>query len=338
MLTCSTGQFEKSFRDTMNKKKAILWALHELVSLKYATSRNTPEVVQDTPWSYVGRFLTSDGHIYLKHTPPQLSIEVSIIKLLHDQFKAPVPEVIAHNEKLNCFLMKDAGQSLRGILKQQFDEDLLIKVVEQFAALQISVADNIHALLDIGVPDYRLDNLPELYLQLISKTDVLIADGLSETELGQLKNLHKIVLDTCKKLSTYAIKQTLVQPDFNDNNALINKHSGSITIVDLGEIVISHPFFSLINFLYVIRKHHNLTETSEAYLRVKDTCFKPFNLPKKDLSEAMRLAQVLFFVYSALANERLMYACGKENFTGEFQRHGRPSTPLRELLKIHQGL
>lgn len=321
-----------------SKQVVIEWSCEKLISLGYALKNQFPETVQNTPWSYVGRFLTSDGYIYLKHTPPQLSIEVSIIKLLHDQFKAPVPEVIAHNKKLNCFLMKDAGQSLRGLLKQQFDEDLLIKAIEQFTALQISVADNVNALLDIGVPDYRLDNLPELYLQLISKTDVLIADGLSETELDQLKDLHAIVLDTCKKLSTYAIKQTLVQPDFNDNNALINKHSGSITIVDLGEIVIAHPFFSLITFLFVIKKHHNLTESSDAYLRLKDTCFKPFNLPKKALSEAMRLVQVLFFVYSALANERLMYACGKENFTGEFQRHGRPSTPLRELLKIHQRL
>ena len=234
--------------------------------------------------------------------------------------------------------MEDAGQSLRGILKQQFDEILLIKAVEQFTALQISVADNVNAFLDIGVPDYRLDKLPELYLQLISKTDVLITDGLSEIELNQLKDLHATILDTCKKLSTYTIKQTLVQPDFNDNNALINKHSGRITIVDLGEIVISHPFFSLINFLYVIKKHHNLIETSDAYLQLENTCFKSFDLPKKALSEAMRLAQVLFFIYSALANERLMYACGKENFTGEFKRHGRPSTPLKELLKIHQRL
>ncbi len=316
----------------------VQWGLNELLSLGYTLKNQAIEIIQDTPWSFVGRLLTSDGHIYLKHTPPQLSIEVPIIKLLHDQFKASVPEVIVHNEKLCCFLMKDAGQSLRSILKQQFNEALLIKAVEQFTALQISVADNVNAFLDIGVPDYRLDKLPELYLQLLSKTDVLIADGLSETELSQLKDLYAIVLSTCNKLSTYAIKQTLVQPDFNDNNALINKHSGRITIVDLGEIVISHPFFSLINFLYVIKKHHNLIETSDAYLQLENTCFKSFDLPKKALSEAMRLTQVLFFIYSALANERLMYACGKENFTGEFKRHGRPSTPLKELLKIHQRL
>ncbi len=49
----------------------------------------------------------------------------------------------------------------------------------------------------------------------------------------------------CKKLSDYSIKQTIVQPDFNDNNTLIDNVS-NITTIDLGEIVISHPFFSLL--------------------------------------------------------------------------------------------
>lgn len=317
---------------------AVQWGLDKILSFGYTLKNQNPEVLQDTPWSYVGRFLTSDGTIYLKHTPSQLAIEVPILKLLHNQLNAPVPEVIAHNKKLTCFLMVDAGQSLRSILKKQFEETLLIKAIEQFTSLQFSVADNIDVLLDIGVPDYRLDKLPELYLQLLLKTDALIADGLSEKELRQLKGLHAIVSDTCEKLSTYAIKQTMVQPDFNDNNALINERSNKITIIDLGEIVISHPFFSLLNFLHVIKKHHALTETSDAYLRLKDCCFKKFNLPNEALSEAIRLAHDLFFVYAALANDRLVRACGKENFTGSFQRHGHPSTALRELLKIHQGL
>jgi hypothetical protein len=88
-----------------------------------------PEIVQDTPWSYVIRFATSDGFIYLKQTPQQLALEANIIQALSDQFRAPVPTVIAHNTELNCFLMKDLGKSLRSILKQNFDEALLCKAI-----------------------------------------------------------------------------------------------------------------------------------------------------------------------------------------------------------------
>src|SRR6202021_730260 len=114
-----------------------------------------------------------DGYNYLKATPELLSLEASIIHILHDQFHASVPEVIAHNTELNCFLMKDAGRSLREILKKQFDAALLCKAIDQFTSIQLTVADHVNIFLDIGVPDWRLDKLPALYKQLLSQKDLL---------------------------------------------------------------------------------------------------------------------------------------------------------------------
>ena len=91
---------------------------------------------------------------------------------------------------------------------------------------------------------------------MLSQKDILIADGLSEIEISELEALLPKVSNLCKKLSDYSIKQTIVQPDFNDNNTLIDDISQDITIIDLGEIVISHPFFSLLNCLQQIKKHH----------------------------------------------------------------------------------
>lgn len=102
-----------------------------------------PETVQNTPWSYVIRFVTFDGYIYLKHTPELLALEATVIHILCDQFHASVPKIIAYNSHLNCFLMKDAGNSLRLILKQNFDEMLVCKAIDQFTSLQIAVADHV---------------------------------------------------------------------------------------------------------------------------------------------------------------------------------------------------
>lgn len=71
--------------------------------------------MQHTPWSYVRRFETFEGYIYLKQTPEQLALDATIIKTLHDQFHAPVPIVIADNSELNCFLMKDAGRPYESV-------------------------------------------------------------------------------------------------------------------------------------------------------------------------------------------------------------------------------
>ena len=95
----------------------------------------------------VVRFATSDGYVYLKHTPERLALEPTIIQILRDQFHAHVPKIIAHNAELNCFLMKDAGKSLREILKQKFDETLLCKAIYQFTSLQLAVADRVDVFL-----------------------------------------------------------------------------------------------------------------------------------------------------------------------------------------------
>jgi hypothetical protein len=319
--------------DNLNKE-IIQWACKSLSSHGYTLKSELPENVQSTPWSYVVRFATSDGYLYLKHTPQLLALEASIIRILHDQFHVSVPEIIAHNTELNCFLMKDAGKPLREILKQQFDTALFCKAIDQFTSMQLAVADHVKIFLDIGVPDLRLDKLPDLYMQLLSQKEILIADGLLEKEISELEKLLPTVFDLCQKLSAYAIKPSIVQPDFNDNNTLIADISRDITIIDLGEIVISHPFFSLINCLQQAKKHHALTDKNNKYLQLMDACLKNYMIfeSKKYLLDAFAIARILFFIYGALGNYRLMIACDNARFTSSFQRHGRPSIPLKEFM------
>lgn len=126
------------------ENEAIQWGAHYLISHGYALKTNAPEIMQDTPWSYVVRFATFNGYVYLKQTPPMLALEAAIIKILREQFHAHVPEVIAHNPKLNCFLMKDAGKSLRIILQEKFDTTYLCKAINEFASLQLAVADHVN--------------------------------------------------------------------------------------------------------------------------------------------------------------------------------------------------
>ena len=93
-----------------------------------------------------------------------------------------VPQIIAHNPVLHSFLMKDAGQPLRGILKK-FDTDLYCKVILEFTSLQIATSDNIPAFIDCGVPDWWLNKFPDCYMQLLSQHKSLITDGLTDIEI-----------------------------------------------------------------------------------------------------------------------------------------------------------
>ena len=321
--------------DTLNEeyKKIIQWGYNTLISNGYTLTSNFLENVQDTPWSYVVRFATSDGAIYLKHTPKLLALEPTITQILHDQFYASVPEVIAHHAELHCFLMKDSGRPLREILKKQFDAALLCKAIDQFTTIQLAVADHVNIFLDIGVPDWRLEQLPNLFKQLLLQKEILIADGLSEVDISKLETLLPKVSDLCQKLSSYAIKSTIVQCDFHDNNILIDEISQNLTFIDLGEIVISHPFFSLIGCLRQAKIHHALTDNDDAYQLLMDACLKNYLIfeSKKNLLDALAMADLLWFIYEALAQYRLRLACDEARFLS-FQRHGKLSGRLKEFI------
>jgi hypothetical protein len=295
-------------------KKVIQWGYEYLTAHGYTLKSHLPETVKNSPWSYVVRFATSAGNIYLKHTPPLLALESAIIQTLHNQFHADVPTVIAQNTDLQCFLMKDAGIPLREILKQQFDAALLLKSIDQFTSLQITVADHLNVFLDMGVPDWRLEKIPDLYIKLLDQKALLSAEGVSEKELSELINLLPLVNELCRKLLGYAIKPSIVQPDFHDNNILMSKSLQKITFIDLGEIVISSPFFSLTGFLEQVKRHHGLAEKDEKYQQLVDACLKNFREfeSEKRLLEAFELTRLLHFPYSVLCRGRLSIACGQD--------------------------
>ncbi len=317
----------------MSDHTAILnWATDYLISNRHPL-KALPKIVIKTPWSFVARFHTKEDIFYLKQTPKALALEAPITQILHDQFQAPVPEVIASNSDLDCFLMKDAGRPLREILKQHFDAKLLCQAIEQFTSLQIVVAHHIQIFLDMGVPDWRLDQLPNLCKRLLSQKEILLADGLTETEFLELENLMPLFTDLCQKLSSYKIPESIVQCDFHDNNILVDEHPKKLTLIDLGEIVISHPFFSLVGCLRQAKRHHGLSEKEADYQQLQAAClhhFSPFG-SQQTLLDAFKIAEVLWFVYESLGQIRLRQACDETAFLA-FQRPGKLVESLKGFM------
>lgn len=292
------------------------------------------QIIVNTPWSSVIAIYTTDETFYLKQTPKLIALEASIIKILRDYFHAYVPVIIAYNEELNCFLMKDSGRSLRSILKNEFDTKLLCKAIEQFTLLQRSVVDHIEVFLNIGVPDWRLNKFTDLYKEVISQKNLLIAAGLSEVEITKLEMLTPKVAYLSQKLAKYPIKETMVQPDFSDNNTLIDPQSQNITIIDVGEISISHPFFSLLNCLQQLQKHYGFTKKDPVYLEIQQACLKHYIncYGIKDVMDAFEVANKLWPIYGALAIYRLIQACGEEKL-GLFHQE-KLSKALKEFVVV----
>jgi hypothetical protein len=290
-----------------NPTDILKWAADYLIANGYSIDL-APEIVLSTPWSTMILFSTSTGDFYLKQTPPAISKEPQIIQLLYEQFHASVPVVIASNDDLHCFLMRDAGKVLRATLKAKFSPDLLCQAIKEYAAIQRSTEDDVEIFIKLGVPDWRLAKLPFLYDQMINRTDFLKADGMTDKELQTLQDLSPLFLAQCELLASYGIHETIGIPDFNDNNTLLDPNTKKLTFIDWGEATITHPFFSLYNSLEQAITHHGVTEADQTYNKLQDACLENWlgALTKKQLLEVANLSKQLRIFYGVMGSYRLM--------------------------------
>lgn len=317
-----------------NHANILKWARDCLVSEGWVL-QNEPKMVVETPWSTVICFSSSKGLIYLKQTPASLSLEPKILQLLVDRFHAPVPVVIRSNEDHHCFLMQDAGQTLRTVLKAEFQSDLLRQAIQQYTPIQRSTEVHVETFLALGVPDWRLETFPRLFDHLIQQSDWLKAEGLTDQEQQTLHHLSPVISEQCERLSQYQIPQTVVQNDFHTNNILFDVKTKKLSFIDWGETVISHPFFSLHTFLHQATLHHGLKEGDSTYHQIQDACLESWLAvaQKKEIIEGFILAKKLWPIYSALSYDRLIKSVDLQAFQSYYaNRPNRLAGYFREYI------
>lgn len=231
-------------------------------------------VVRIMPWSSVYRINTHKGSIYLKKMAEPFKIEARLIYHLSQHFSKYVPQIIAYDETLLCFLMWDVGLPLREHLKQNYDISLACSALSQYAIIQEHESNDLKTLFQLGVPDWRLKNMPDLYLGLLQHKNILLDDGLSSSELSRLQSLHPVIISLCQELASYRLPESIEHGDFQDNNILLNHEH--LIIHDWGDAVVTHPFFSLISFLKSAENNHQLKKESHIYHTLQNAYLKPW--------------------------------------------------------------
>jgi aminoglycoside phosphotransferase (APT) family kinase protein len=308
---------------------AIEWAQNYLTANGYILD-GFPEPIRAMPWSIVTRLSTSKGSVYLKEMASLFSLEPTLIRTLFEWDGDSIPRVIATNSDLGCFLMEDAGIQLSKHLKTNLQMDLLAKAVTICANSQRKAVNHVDGLLSIGVPDWRLSKLPELYRHLLNHEAVLQADGLTAAEIKALHTLHPTVARLCDRLSQCKIPETLEHTDFHDSNILIK--DGHLTIGDWGDAVISHPFFSLASYLNSATRHHGLKEGDERYVHLQNVYLNTWLefAPHNQLIEAFQLAKRLRPCQVALSFIRVKIC---PNLDSSFCFTGYIAAALRDFMK-----
>jgi hypothetical protein len=319
-----SGAKAKNLNQTLTE-----WVEHELSAKGYAID-GPPETIRAMPWSKVTRFTTSSGFIFLKEMAPVFSLEPTLIQTLRQWDGDHLPAIIAINNHLDCFLMKDAGIPLRDHQKGEFQLEFMCKILDVYAKMQLKSAQHIDTLLAIGVPDWCATQLPKFYSQLMTQEDVLKADGLIDLEVKELQGLQGTVTNLCHLLDAHKIPNTVETMDFQDNNILIKDNH--LTIADWGDAVISHPFFSLAACLNSAQRNHKLQATEERYKQLQHAYLDNWLEfgSKDELVEAFQLAKTLRTIQVALSFSRAKKGMSLES---DHDFKGYMANALRDFMK-----
>lgn len=213
------------------------------------------EDVRLMPWSSVYRVQTDQGFFYLKHVQGEGCYEAQLLLMLETHFEGMVPSLLASSGDLSCFILRDAGETLRTYLgRAGYDVTLIKKVFDAYCMIQRTMESQVDALMSAGVPDWRLQTFTKRYEHFLQDTSFLSGIGIDKTVHKTLTSLGPQVYALCETIDRVGVRETLEHADFQDNNVLIR--NDRFVISDWGDAVISHPFFSLASFLRSAERNH----------------------------------------------------------------------------------
>lgn len=307
---------------------SILWAQNVLQHYKYQIL-GEPQIIRTMPWSTVISFQTLKEMLYLKLMAKEFTYEASLLEFLHQHNFTDLPNIIATNNADGSFVMKYAGTPLRQSLTKSYDISIVCNTLKSYAKLQINCIPHITSLIKVGVSDWRLGKLTNLYKQFLLKEEFLLSDGLTPNEIHTLRHLSDNFETLCNKLSNLGIPETLEHGDFHDANILLNKEK--TTIADFGDSTISHPFFSIALFLYSSKYRYNLNEADKTYITLRDSYLQEWQsyTTKDNLLEALKIATILRPFMWSLNLSRIYSCTGPEGYP---EYHSHISINLRRLM------
>lgn len=283
-------------------EEAVLWSEARLRDLELAPG-GPWEMVHRRPWSTVLGRRTDRGTVYFKALLPSLRYEAEVAAALATKRPDCTLRPLAVETSRGWLLLPDGGSRLREIVGVEGGVAAWESLLPVYAGLQIDLAPRIDDLIALGLPDRRLEVLPDLFDALLADERVLAPGrphGLSAEQVEELRHLASHVRAACTELAGYGIPDSLDHGDLTDGNVFIRE--GLPIFFDWSDACAGHPFFSLRTALVSVEISLNLDEGSAPLAPLRDAYLRPWEglLPGSDLRAAFDLARRLWAISGAL--------------------------------------
>ncbi len=257
------------------------------------------------PWSTVLRVPTDQGILFFKATAAETVYETALTQQLAEYYPSCLPEFVATDKTRGWMLMRDGGEALRASIRPTKDIVPWKPVIKLFSEVQVGCIEHVPELLTLGIPDWRIVHLPELYAGLLADAESIMVDqpkGLTSEEFNRVQERAPRFAQICDQLAAFGIPETVNHGDFHDGNVLVN--DGRITLFDWGDGCIAHPFISLRTFFVSIEIALELDDYSfiPEMQDLLEVYFEPWEKfgSKEKLQEAYFLSRCVASIVKAL--------------------------------------
>jgi hypothetical protein len=264
------------------------------------------EVEKERPWATTLRVPTSDGPVWFKAAGGVQLFEPRLTAELSARWPDRVAQVLAHDEERAWLLLADAGTAI-GVYGNP--PEAWHAVLPRYAELQRGETAYADDHLAHGVPDRRLERLPELYADLVAR-DL----PLDEDEQERYRAAAPRFAELVEELAAYGIGPTVQHDDLHMANVFSN--DDELRVLDWGDACIAHPFFSLVVTFQFLVEVSNLPADDPWFPRLRAAYLEPWGRGLDDVLElALRVGAVAYTIAWARQYDHLP-ADEHEEFTG----------------------
>ena len=227
-----TRDVEEPWEDPAWLATAIAW-VDERLEEAGRSRTGEPDQMHVRPWSTVIQIPTAEGATYFKANTPELRHEALVALLLAQRVPDRVPPLIADDLERGWMLMEDGGRRLREVIAEERDMSRWDDILDGAADIARAMEPDVDELLAAGVPDFRLAVLPDRYAALVE------ADDIEQ----RFRDAVPRIREMAEELASYGVRETLQHDDLHDGQVFVK--DGRQLILDWGDAVVSHPFFTL---------------------------------------------------------------------------------------------
>jgi len=247
------------------------------------------------------------GAAFFKACRPIQAFEPRLSAALANRWPDRVATVIAHDEARSWLLTADAGTAIgdAGNPPERWAE-----VLPRYAELQRGEVVHVAEHLAGGVPDFRSAALGERFGTLLEAEL-----PLELHEVRALRGLAPSLETLTRELDAGPIQASIEHADLHLRSVFIGTgdHGGGLRVLDWGDAVVAHPFFSPFITFHFLREVNGLAPGDPWLHRLRDAYLEPWGSGLVPLFESAQRAAA---VARALGWLRHREAMGVGSFPG----------------------